>query len=495
MPQKRPPIAQPVNKSLPDSPEKNYTFLFLSILIIYTLLIIWGISNHEQWRDEAQAWLIVRDSSLAELFSILRTEGHPPLWYMLIMPLAKTGMPYLFQNLLSAAIMIAAVYLLLFKTKLPVLVKCLLPFSYFFLFEYSLFARSYCLIPFFTIALLHLYPMRFKKPWLYALCITGLFNTHVLVFTFCAMLALLFLVDIYQQKLKDKNIIGSALLMSVGGGYLLPYLFMAKMTDEFHKGIDDNIGQMMKAINNGLLISQSAVLALLLLATAIVLLAKNKKALLLLLGGMVSVLYILGYKYAASGFRHQGVIFFILLAGAYIASANYNGQLFSEKATFRKLPVYWVLLAIIILQLKPSFERYQNDSVNTFSGAKDAAAFITEQKLDKKIIIGHQSWAASALLPFMDKDTRMYYGECRRYGTYYVYDTCFINERWRYFVETSVDAAYINFKGKLDSLVFVFNFPVTEKGMRYLDLLYSTPEMPVIQDEFYYFYKFKKGVR
>lgn len=467
--------------------------LLYALLAIYVLLVVWGISNHEQWRDEAQAWLIVRDTSFTELWSILRTEGHPPLWYLLIIPLVKTGMPYETQNWLSAAIMTGAVYLLLFRTNLPVIVKILLPFSFFFLYEYAFFARSYSLIAFFSSAIISLYPVRFEKPWLYALCIVGLFNAHVLVFTFCGMLLVLYVWDIYDQKLKDKRIWATAIFMAVGGGYLLPYLFFAKMSDEFARGIDDNWGRIAMSINNGISIGQSDILAILLLLSVAVLLVRSKKALLLLIGGLVSVFYILGFKYFAAGMRHQGVIFFVLLVAVSIAAIYNPGE--KKKGGMNITPAQWVLIAILFLQLKPSFEYYINDVQNTFSGAKDAAEYLEDNNLDNRIIVGHQAWAASALLPFMDKNTKMFYGECERYGTYYVYDSCFIQDKWQYAVETTVDAAYKNFKGRLDSLVLVFNYPANPKALQFLDLVYSSPEPPIIKDEAFYIYKFKDGVK
>ena len=130
----------PVSAAPPVTTEKVPVLLY-ALLAIYVLLVLWGISNHEQWRDEAQAWLIVRDTGFTELWSILRTEGHPPLWYLLIMPLVKTGMPYEMQNWLSAAIMTGAVYLLLFRTNLLLIIKILLPFSFFFLYEYAFFMQ------------------------------------------------------------------------------------------------------------------------------------------------------------------------------------------------------------------------------------------------------------------------------------------------------------------------------------------------------------------
>ena len=42
------------------------------------------------WRDELQAWLLVRDSTnLISLSENLKYEGHPGLWYFILFPLTR----------------------------------------------------------------------------------------------------------------------------------------------------------------------------------------------------------------------------------------------------------------------------------------------------------------------------------------------------------------------------------------------------------------------
>lgn len=61
-------------------------------LLTATYLVIGaiGISHHEMWNDEFQAWLIARDStSISQLLQNIRAEGSGPLWYFLLLPLTK----------------------------------------------------------------------------------------------------------------------------------------------------------------------------------------------------------------------------------------------------------------------------------------------------------------------------------------------------------------------------------------------------------------------
>ena len=68
----------------------DYVFLiclFLGYLVFNGMLL----AGHELWRDEANVWLIARELSPLQLFKEIRYQGHPCLWYLLVMPLAKLG--------------------------------------------------------------------------------------------------------------------------------------------------------------------------------------------------------------------------------------------------------------------------------------------------------------------------------------------------------------------------------------------------------------------
>lgn len=61
----------------------------LCLPAIYMLIVLPQLHSHSFWFDEAQAWLIAKESkSLPELIQHLRFEGHPPLWYLILWPFA-----------------------------------------------------------------------------------------------------------------------------------------------------------------------------------------------------------------------------------------------------------------------------------------------------------------------------------------------------------------------------------------------------------------------
>ena len=62
------------------------------LLLVYAVLTLIGATHHELWFDESQAWGIARDATLETFTEILRHEGHPAFWYLILMPFAKAGM-------------------------------------------------------------------------------------------------------------------------------------------------------------------------------------------------------------------------------------------------------------------------------------------------------------------------------------------------------------------------------------------------------------------
>jgi len=467
--------------------------IFWAVFAVYAIAVLYGVTVHEPWRDEAQAWLLTRDLDIFSLFKTLPSEGHPPLWYLLIMPLAKLGLPYLSQNVLAAVVMIAAVYVILFKWQLPLILKLAIPFSYFFLYEYAILARSYCLIVLFTALIVWLYSKRFEKPILFALCTVGLFNTHMLAFGFATALTVLFYLDARKQD-KLKQVIPALSIMTIGGMYLIPYLAFSAMARAEQMHALDHTTRIINTITGSTIIDGSTIWGTLLFLLAALTLLKTTKPLLLLIFGAAGVFYILAYRYNLADTRHYGVLFTIII-GSYALREYYVGDSWN---IIRAVPLskyaHWSFIAMIALQLPQTFTRYKTDVEQDFSGAKAAAEYIIDNNLQQRILVGQQAWALSAIAPYIP-GKKFYYPECGRYGTYYVYDSCFLQNRWAMAPENAVDIVYNNFKDSLGNIVFIFNRPLSAKALQFMDMLYHSPEFPIKTDEAFFIYKFKPVIK
>lgn len=466
--------------------------VFWIILVIYAIAVLFGITQHEPWRDEAQSYLVTRDNSLSELFKVLPSEGHPPLWYLVLFPFVKAGLPYLFQNWIAGIIMIAAVYILLIKTSIHPAIKLLIPFSYYFLFEFSLFARSYCLVVFFLSAVIALYPRRFDKPWLFGLCVAALFNTHMLIFSFCASLTALYLADAYHLKKLNKNVIGSFILMCCLGLYLFPYIGMAETAHIFVPDVKTPAKEIGLNLSFALLVNENIEYGVLLFLILCLPLLKYTKAFLLLAGGCAGALYILGYEFIGS-IRHAGIIMLVLFA-AYALCEYYKNDPwnFIKMGQLKMEYAYWAFAVMLVLQLKPSLEKYLDDVDRVYSDSGNAADYIIQNNLQNSIIAGHSAAYTCTLLPYLPGNKKMYYPEYPRFGSYYTNDSFYVNKVWNRSAEEYVEVVKKNFSDKLDNVIFVFNHSISPQLASQMELLYATQEPTIFPYEMFVICRLKK---
>lgn len=173
-------------------------------IIVYAIIVLGMIIFHEQWRDEAQSWLIARDLDLFGLIKQMKYEGHFLLWYLILMPFAKLGFPYITENIISCVICIITSALILYKAPFSRLKRNLIIFSYPMIYLYPIIARCYCLIPLAITLICILYQRKYEKPKSYLLAIILLTNTHVIMLSLVAFL----LIDFYIDYIKIRKEIG-----------------------------------------------------------------------------------------------------------------------------------------------------------------------------------------------------------------------------------------------------------------------------------------------
>ena len=79
-----------------DNTKKKYDLITAAaVTVVVNILVIVGLYFHEPWFDEAQAYLLARDSSFHDLLMYwTHYEGHPPLWHLLLRGAVKVGLPY-----------------------------------------------------------------------------------------------------------------------------------------------------------------------------------------------------------------------------------------------------------------------------------------------------------------------------------------------------------------------------------------------------------------
>ena len=81
--------------------------LSVALLILWWIVVLIGINYHEFWRDEVRALTIALEpESIFGIFSALKNEGHPVVWYILLrfchaivnsplaLPIVSTGVAF-----------------------------------------------------------------------------------------------------------------------------------------------------------------------------------------------------------------------------------------------------------------------------------------------------------------------------------------------------------------------------------------------------------------
>ena len=206
---------------------KNFTSgkaLLSAVFLVYLVLLGYTLEHHEMWGDEIHSWNIAKgSSSYPDLIHNTRYEGHPPVWYTILWTISRVTHNLEYVQMAHWLIAGMTVFMILFYSPLPVLTKILLPFGYYFLYEYAVLSRNYAIGILFACCICVLVRKTYRfKLLLYYLLLFLMTNTHLLVLILAGCIHLWFLFDRYEQT-KDKMAI--ILHVVIGVLVFLPALY------------------------------------------------------------------------------------------------------------------------------------------------------------------------------------------------------------------------------------------------------------------------------
>jgi len=170
---------------------------------------------HEPMYDEAQAWMIARDASWRELiFEIPHYEGHPPFWHLILAIFAKSGVSFeLGLRIPGAIFCITSVWLIVFRSPFPKVVKCLLPFTYYIFFRYSIVVRPYCMTMLGLCLVAMAYKRRAEKPYRLMAALMLLCASSAYGMAMAAGICIVWLIELFTMI--KKNYSGQIIAMSI----------------------------------------------------------------------------------------------------------------------------------------------------------------------------------------------------------------------------------------------------------------------------------------
>ena len=381
----------------------SYWYLHLSFAA-YILLLFFIIPKHEPWADEAQAWLLARDSSVFELlFKNLRYEGSPGLWHLILM-IPSRVLNYEYFGYISAVFGIAAVYIIFYKSPFPVWIRLILPFTYFSFFQYVVVARCYVLFLVLLPLIACFYKKKLDKPLLYGVLLIVLANVNLHGFLMSLVLSAAFFVEAVSNWNRNKRINRKLILiwifMVINVGFVIMQIIPAPDISFSSQGFAIDLKHLSELTHHvlGHLFTDIPVLSYFVLGISLVWFWKNK-ILWLYLAMTIPILILFSIYY---NIWHQGVLLLIWLFCLWLAYDNK-----SEKKHLSQTSriISWLMNAAIFASL--IFQVYWNvivsvnDYKSDFSAGKKIACYIKENHLENKKICATQFWSVS-VLPYFD---------------------------------------------------------------------------------------------
>jgi hypothetical protein len=132
---------------------RSDAWLVALVCSVPVVLMAFDWRFHEFWRDEAQAFTIARDVPLDELYGQVRTQGHPPLYFLLLKATSvvlASPLPLLVLGWFGNSALLLGTYLLLHSIsggdrRASLVVTLCFALTYAYAYELGVVVRQYAL--------------------------------------------------------------------------------------------------------------------------------------------------------------------------------------------------------------------------------------------------------------------------------------------------------------------------------------------------------------
>jgi len=422
----------------------------LPFWLAYVVLAGVGLHYHELWLDEAQHFLIGRDSeSFSSLYWNMRYDGHPRLWnYMIFILTHSFSRSYVVMQVLHLVIAATTAFILLRYSPFAWTVKLLILLGYYFLFEFSVLSRNYALgvLLLFIVCILLREPRR-RLLWigflLFVLC-----NTH-LFFAFASMGVFFYLLMEYRKGrewLSRRFALFTSLF--VAGFVCVIIQTRVPQEESFHHAHPAEwlsgknlsfaafgvirgwlpVPRVKEAMEghfwNSYILSEyhvGPVVLVLLLAFFVLLpgmlLGRDIKALVFY---YVSFFWIWAFFIVTqqTATRYFGMVYIYFLAAWWMAGGHWEAA-FPGGARVVKVLLY----GILSIHVGVGLLAYEQDIVRPFSSSRDAVDFLKKKGLDSQTIILDGYNGGPMISAYLGR--QLYCTTTRKEGSYVIWKTSY----------------------------------------------------------------------
>ncbi len=452
-----------------DAKRKRLIFQIAALCGYAGIVLIFAI-NHEYWFDEGQAWNIARDNDIAGIFNMLKYEGHPPLWFLLLHTLAYFGLPPLSMGILSWAVSAAAAAVIIFAFPVKPWFKAAMVLSSGMLYVNSVISRPYCLINLLVCILAVLYPKRKKHPIWFGVVIALLANTHVCMWGLIGAIGIFMIIDLFadwKNNSAKKNALNIGGLAIAGFGVLT--LIIPLLTSLSANSITANSsfsfgGTMTKALSFGINTCKGVIIpdfygviidiavtltAVPLLFAAVFFGWRKKRSFIILLSFVLGFMIVVCAVWYST--PNRDCTFIMTVAAVLtIGTQEKEKELASKKSEFKILntirengsKISFAAIGIILAMSVPmGFYSGIRDIGEDFDPAKSAANFIEENLTEKDLIVSDSDLFSNVLTYLPDR--QFYSLDYNRFYTYCSHEKTPKNNSFKEFLKTAEN--YDNF--------------------------------------------------
>ena len=389
--------AEAVSSTRARSTEHRLEYLTFAVFVTLTAVTV---HYHEPWSDEANSWLLGRDATLYQLWTrLMHYEGTPGLWQTLLHVLMRLGLPYSGMNVFSAALGCAGAWVFIRHAPLPLAIRLSTPFTFYLFFQYSVIARSYCLLPVLLFLCAWIYPRALEKPALMTLllCLIAAVSVHGMIISAAIGISLLWdlsgkwkqMGPAWRRKLYILALTyGVVTLLLAWSAWPAPDVMFAKTRDYSFDHLLDSTSETLANAFTGEWISSLAVVL-----CSLPFLWRGRGLTMFLVSGLALFTF---NAYVYANVWHEGMPLLAWLFAMWISGA-------AVKSQWIRIAGLAAMLAVVGAQGYWAFETTAYDWTRPYSGSRAAARYLRDNGIVKAGLEGF-GFAGVALQPYFPRN-------------------------------------------------------------------------------------------